>query len=57
MSWMNVRLTEIQLVQIMTSKKQYQKDKEIREMYRNDLNTTDPYSVFKEKIRKTKNPF
>ena len=38
----------------MTSKKQYQKDKEIRDLYRSDTNTTDPYSVFKEKMRKVK---
>lgn len=38
----------------MTSKKQYQKDKEIRELYRSDQNTTDPYSVFKEKMKKIK---
>ncbi len=41
----------------MTSKKQYQKDKEIRDLYRRDQNTTDPYSVFKEKMKKSKNPF
>ena len=38
----------------MTSKKQYQKDKEIRDLYRSDTNTTDSYSVFKEKMRKVK---
>ena len=38
----------------MTSKKQYDKDKKIKDLYHSDPNITDPYSVFKEKIRKTK---
>lgn len=38
----------------MTTKKQYQKDKEIRELYRHDNNTKDPYSEFKAKLKKVK---
>lgn len=41
----------------MTKKKDYDYDKKIRELYRNDTNTTDPYSEFKAKMRRTKNKF
>jgi len=41
----------------MTSKKQYQKDKEIRELYKHDTNTKDPYSEFKAKLRKVNKSF
>ena len=41
----------------MTSKKQYAEDKKIKELYKNDTNTTDSYSHFKEKLKKAKNPF
>ena len=41
----------------MTNKKQYDYDKKIRDLYRSDPNTTEPYSEFKSKIKKAKNPF
>ena len=40
----------------MTSKKQYDKDKKIRDLYHSNPNITEPYSYFKAKLRKTKNP-
>ena len=41
----------------MTSRKQYQKDKEIRELYRQDQNTKDPYSEFKSKLKKIRSGY
>ena len=41
----------------MTSKKHYDKDKRIKDLYHSDPNITEPYSDFKAKMRKAKNPF
>ena len=41
----------------MTTKKQYRDDKAIRDLYRSDQSCTDPYSEFKAKLKKSKNPF
>ena len=41
----------------MTTKKQYREDKVIRDLYKSDHSNTDPYSEFKAKLKKSKNPF
>lgn len=41
----------------LTKKKQYEEDKKIREMYRSDSSLTEPYSHFKERMRKVKKAF
>ena len=39
------------------AKENYENNKKISELYRSDKNITEPYSAFKQRLKKTKNPF
>ena len=39
------------------AKENYEYNKKISDLYRSDKNITEPFSEFKNRIKKTKNPF
>lgn len=41
----------------MTKKKQYDYDKKIKELYHSDNSITEPYSHFKERMKRVKSNF